>query len=172
MRTVVIDANVVATANDRADHAGHECVLACVDALRTAKRTGRVAIDAGGIIYGQYRRHASYRGRPGVGDEFFLWLHENQGVPRRCERVHLRRRDGDDEGPFEAFPDDPALDRFDEDDRVFVATARASAHRPPILNATDARWAPFLEALARHGISVEILCPELWPPRAPDPTGT
>jgi hypothetical protein len=162
VRTVVIDTNVLAAANGEATHANEACLLACVASLREVKRRGRVVIDAHGEILAQYWRHCSYRGGPGVGDEFFLWLHENQAVAKCCEAVRLRRRGKNPDADFEAFPDDPAFAGFDNDDRVFVAAAGASAARPPILNATDRRWSDHLHALARHDVAVEIVCPELW----------
>ncbi|MBI4493070.1 MAG: hypothetical protein HY690_09790 [Chloroflexi bacterium] len=46
-------------------------------------------------------------------------------------------------------------------DRKFVAVARACQRRPPVVNATDTDWWLFRDALKRHGVEVEFLCPDL-----------
>lgn len=59
------------------------------------------------------------------------------------------------------FPDDEMLAGFDRDDRKFVAVAIASGESPPILNASDTDWHDHRQALSRHGVAVEFVCPEL-----------
>ena len=62
---------------------------------------------------------------------------------------------------YREFPDDGELAGFDLADRKFVAVARAAGTHPPILNASDTDWWNDREALARNGVRVEFLCPEL-----------
>lgn len=66
---------------------------------------------------------------------------------------------------FAEFPADANLAGFDRADRKFVAVALASGDSPPIVNATDSDWWLFREALQRHGVQVEFLCPELMQAR-------
>ena len=59
------------------------------------------------------------------------------------------------------FPEDSDLADFDWNDRKFVAVACAAGTSPPILNASDTDWLRHHEALGRHGVRVNFLCPEL-----------
>ena len=62
------------------------------------------------------------------------------------------------ENEFEEFPDDPALDGFDPDDRKFIAVALAHLERPPILQAVDGQWWDFRDAFRQHGVTIEFIC--------------
>ena len=157
---VVVDTNVLVVANLKNDQTGPDCVLACVDALETAKKKRVVCIDSGSRFFNEYFRHANRSGEPGLGDVFVKWLWERQAHPLHCERVEITPKPGDTED-FEEFPDDPELDHFDRTDRKFVAVALRSRHQPTILNATDTDWWHFNAALGKHKISVRFLCPEL-----------
>ncbi len=64
------------------------------------------------------------------------------------------------ENEFEEFPDDPALEGFDPDDRKFIAVAVAHPEGPPILQAVDSQWWDFRAAFRRNGIIVEFICEE------------
>ena len=158
---VVIDTNVLVTANNKSDHAGLDCLLTCVNALEEAKKHSVVTIDNGMLILDEYRRHASLGGQPGVGDAFLKWLWQNQGNPRHCEQVTITPT-GCDKRDFQEFPDDPALLGFDPSDRKFVAAALASRNLPTILNATDSDWWKFRQAFAANGLTIIFLCPDLF----------
>ena len=75
----------------------------------------------------------------------------------RCDLVTITPIDGS-ENEFEEFPDDPALNDFDPDDRKFIAVAIAHLEKPPILQAVDSQWWDFRDALRRNGIIVEFIC--------------
>ncbi len=62
------------------------------------------------------------------------------------------------ENEFEEFPDDPALDDFDPDDRKFIAVTIAHPEKPPILQAVDSQWWDFRDAFRRNGVTVEFIC--------------
>jgi hypothetical protein len=155
---VVIDTNVPVVANRRSA-ASSACVETCVNEILAITRdeTRRVALDLEGFIIREYIANLSFAGQPGVGDAFLKWLHANQAVVERCEKVPITRAGpgGDD---FPDFPADEALARFDPSDRKFVAVARAHPAHPPILEATDAKWWGWREALARNGVTVQFLC--------------
>lgn len=161
MPTVVIDTNVLVTANAKAEQAGPDCVLACVDALEEARARKLVLVDGGMRIFEEYRRHASLSGQPGLGDAFFKWLWNNQANPRHCEQVAITPK-ANDVLDFEEFPNDPGLAGFDRADRKFVAVALASGKRPTVLNATDSDWWDFRRSLETHGLQIEFLCPGLF----------
>jgi hypothetical protein len=155
--SVVVDTNVLVVANGAHPPAPDGCMSACVDALERA-RAGVVLIDAAGHILGEYARHASHAGQPGVGDRFFKWLWDRQAMPAHCVQVPIT---GDEASGFREFPDDPALAGFDRSDRKFVAVALASGRRPAVLNASDTDWCLFDAVLTRHGLNVTHLCPQL-----------
>ena len=75
----------------------------------------------------------------------------------QCGLVPITPVDGS-ENEFEEFPDDPALNDFDPDDRKFIAVAAAHPERPPILQAVDSQWWDFRNALSRNGVIVEFIC--------------
>jgi len=153
----VIDANVLAVANFRADHADLNCVENCIQFLMRIYRreAGSVTVDASGEIMREYSTYASHKGQPGVGDHFFKWLHDHQGYPDICEAVVIHPHP---ERGFEEFPDDPDLSAFDPSDRKYVAAASASHRAPVICNAVDSDWANFSPAFSKLGISVRQLC--------------
>jgi len=154
---VVVDTNVAVVANRRED-ASDGCVRACVnEILAITGDEKRVAIDLEGLIIREYMRNLSLAGQPGVGDAFLKWLHQNQAVTDRCEKVAITRL-GAGEEDFPSFPEDEALAEFDPSDRKFVAVARAHPEAPPVLEATDSKWWGWHEALQRNGVAVHFLC--------------
>jgi hypothetical protein len=154
--SVVVDTNVIRVADELAPQTGADCVVRCADTLEDLAR-GVVSIDSGGRIMLEYLGGVGrFPWEPGTA--FVRQLQQNEWNPAHCERVDIHEHP--DRG-FQEFPDDPDLARFDRSDRKFVAVAIASADNPPILNATDSDWSPVKDALARHGVVVEFLCPEL-----------
>jgi len=153
----VVDTNVLVVANGRAEQAGPDCVISCIKALMCLKKDGRIVLDDGMRILKEYKARASLSGQPGVGDAFFKWVWDNQFDAERCELVPIMPVDDSIE-TYEEFPDDPALRGFHADDRKFVAVARASPSRPPVLNAVDSDWWIFREPLERNGVVVKFLC--------------
>ena len=157
---VAVDTNVAIAANGESQQATLPCVQACRARLVAVRSRNRVLIDDGGLIFTEYRRHLSPRGQPGLGDAFFKWLWNNQANSQVCRQVaispitHSLRA-------FAEFPDDPDLAGFDRMDQKFVAVVLASQELATILDATDTDWWDYREALSRHGIQVEFLCPEL-----------
>ena len=98
-----------------------------------------------------------------MGDAFLLWAWRNHTNPQHCEIVPVERTA---EGEFAAFPATPDLAGFDLSDRKFVAVALTHEANPPVVNATDTDWHHHHEALTRHGVRVEFLCPtEMARPR-------
>lgn len=155
---VVVDTNVPLVANGKAEQAGWECEDACIHAWIQVQAERRTLLDDKGLIIKEYRQKLSHSGQPGLGDAFFKWLHENQANSQHCRTVPVTVHA--DRG-FAEFPDDPRLEKFDKDDRKFVAVARASETGPQVLDATDTDWWHDRETLAEHGIQIVFLCPEL-----------
>ena len=153
-----MDTNVAVVANGQHGQAGPSCRRNCVDALRRIQNDCLVLLDDKRLILDEYRKNLSPSGQPGLGDAFFKLLHDNQSNPEFCRTVavnlHLDRG-------FEEFPADPRLSSFDDDDRKFVAVARASGTNPEVLNASDTDWWQYRQELSEHGVRVVFLCPEL-----------
>lgn len=157
--SVIVDTNVAIVANWCHEAASEQCVTTCIDALLAAQ-IDVVLVDDGYRIFDEYRRHLSHSGQPGVGDAFFKWLWNNQANPASCRQVAVTPSELAGR-VFEEFPDDPSLAEFDRNDRKFVAVALASGEWPWILNATDTDWRTFNDALTRHGVQVQFLCPDM-----------
>lgn len=153
----VIDTNVLVVANGKHEPAAVRCIDACIDALLAARQR-QVVIDDAQHILGEYRKHCSFAGQPGVGDAFFKWLWQRQADPRHCRAVQITPHSV---RGFAEFPADRRLVAFDRGDRKFAAVAVAAGDAPPILNASDTDWWAARHALADHGLTVTFLCPEL-----------
>lgn len=160
MSAVVVDTNVAVTANGKSlpDSVSIACVAACARRLQTIRQDGVVVLDDGWRILREYKANIAESGQPGVGDAWLKWLLTNLANPERCQRVAITPVDAPQ--MFAEFPADPALAQFDKSDRKFVAVSRAHPARPAVLNATDSDWQNHRSALARHGVTVEFLCPD------------
>ena len=154
----VVDTNVPIVANRKSDMS-LDCALACVRALHEIMVSGRIALDSGRIIIGQYMSHLLASGQPGVGDKFLKWVLTHQANPARCVSVPVTPKAGDPPS-FEEFPNHPGLVGFDVADRIFVAVSAADPDRPPILQASDSKWWGWKNALEQCGVRVDFLCPE------------
>ena len=157
---VVVDTNVPKVANGREEspQASPRCVRTCISRIRRIMRgEDKLVLDENGLILREYRRNLHSSGQPGAGDAFLGWILRTGAA--MCESVPITLVDGL-EIEFDEFPDDPALKRFDEDDRKFIAVARAHPDKPPILQAVDSKWLNFRDALHQNGVRVEDLCPE------------
>jgi len=152
----VVDTNVVIIANRR-DGGSRICANACSQALWKIAKTGRLALDSGLEIFGEYKKYCSFSGQPGVGDAFFKWVHDNLWRSEKVVRVKIKRHK---ERGYVEFPDLAGLAAFDPSDRKFVAVAARHSEHPPILQAADSKWWGFREALFHAGITVVFLCPD------------
>jgi hypothetical protein len=119
-----------------------------------------VLLDDAGLILDEYLKQKPHGFPQGPGDAFLVWVYDNQANSAHIRVVPVTLLDGDQRG-FAEFPDDPELLAFDNDDRKFVAVAVASGDAPSILNATDTDWWIHRDALARHGVRITFLCPQL-----------
>ena len=159
MRTdVVMDTNVAVVANGAASHAGPDCEDACLSALERIRNEHRLVLDNQGAIVGEYRKRLRPAGQPGPGDAFFKWLWDHQANESFCVMVAVTPNK---KRAYLEFPEDSDLADLHWDDRKFVAVACAAGTSPPILNASDTDWLRHHEALGRHGVRVNDLCPEL-----------
>lgn len=158
---VVIDANLLASANFYADHISDSCIEACIRFLIDVQiNGGMVSVDVQGEIFREYARYCNHKGEPNVGDAFFKWLFDNQGYPAVCEKVAIHP---DSSHGYREFPVDVSLENFDRSDRKYVAVAMASAYQPVIHNATDSDWIDFQSVLLKFGIQIHQHClPDLY----------
>ena len=157
----IVDTNVAIVANDAVltpddpKRRSPGCVEACVDALVALTENGHLVLDSGGIISAQYHRYLSFAGQPGPGDIFMKWVHDNQWNATLCVRVDITPN-GD--RVFEEFPEALELEKFDRDDRVFIAVAIAHGGEVEILQGVDAKWRRWVTALTVAGVTVRFLC--------------
>jgi hypothetical protein len=159
---VIVETNVLATANGCADHVTPHSVRKCIAALQNIRGTELVLVDDAMRIFKEYLRYATPKGQPGLGDVFLKWIWDNRANQQVCRQIKITQRTNAPDD-FNEFPVDNELSRFDWSDRKWVAVSIASGLGPRILNATDTDWWQFSTALRRHNIVVEFLCPELMP---------
>ena len=152
----IVDTNVCVVSN-RPQGMPLQCVSNCARCLHEIVTKGILVMDTGGIVFAEYKRHLSFAGQPGPGDVFFKWMVDNRYRPDRVAQVALTPH-AVREGEFAEFPDDPELEGFDRDDRVFVALALAHQSRPAIQNASDSDYWHHRDALAKHDVMVNHVC--------------
>jgi len=160
----VVDTNVPLAANGSSD-ASDVCMLACIDCLVQIVTNGHVVLDNLWLILGEYMNKLDPSNQRGMGNEFLKWVLNNQANADRCTLVPITQKSGSfqDGTPldFEEFPDHPDLRDFVPSDRKFVAVAFVHPEHPPILNATDTDWLIAKEVLAKCGVRVVFICPEI-----------
>lgn len=161
---IVVDTNVPMVANKMTPQASPACILTCVRKIRDIQAQKYLLVmDRQHTILREYIRNLQ-NALPGVGPEFLRWVITNQHNPDLCHQVDITPT-GPDE--YQEFPQDPDLDNFDRSDRKFVAVALTHADKPPILNASDSDWMIYRDVLAKYGVRIEFLCPELMVGRQP-----
>ena len=158
--TVIVDTNVAWVASGKSEQASEDCVATCVEKLEQINNDEmKLALDRERRIIDEYQR-LEQTGPYSIGYQFYKWVEMNWSNPERCDLVSIKPVDGL-EINFEEFPDDPALEKFDSDDRKFIAVACAHPQKPPILQAVDEKWRDFLDALHQNGVTVEYLCEDV-----------
>ena len=154
---VVVDTNVAKVANGESPQASPSCVNICINRLeRIMHGEAKLVLDENRIILDEYSRNLCPKGN-NVGDRFLKWCLRNRTNPKRCVCVSITPIENS-KTEFKEFPDDPALQNFDPDDRKFVAVAIAHCEKPPILQAVDSGWLNFRDALCQHDVKVEFIC--------------
>jgi len=121
-----------------------------------------VVIDDKSEVIRNYRQYLSGKGQPGLGDAFLKYICDNEYDATKVIRVRL---DKEDDGSYAVFPKDSRLSAFDPADRIFVALVLACPQTTTILNAVDSDYSHHADALNRHGVQVEELCPGLLKPQ-------
>lgn len=164
MDAVIVDTNVIVIANDT-DDKRKDCRERCharIKQIRDQRET--VILDDGWRIFEEYKRYVDPNTRKRDGDLFVKRLMQNLKNPEICKMVRIAPLAGNG-NEFAEFPnDDEELTDFHKKDRKFIAVALAhqaeAGHAPTILLAIDRGWLQFTDALASHGVSVELICEE------------
>lgn len=154
----VVDTNIAINANGKNGkgepaQASLECQLICSEWLTNCKNI-HIALDDADLIMGEYKKHLSYAGQPGIGDMFFRYLHDNQHDSTK--KIHLVNITPsiDTLRGFEELP----INKLDPSDRKFLATAVVA--KAIIVNATDSDWSEQRLLLETLQIEVKQLCPD------------
>lgn len=156
---IVVDTNVLVTANGRDTHADIRCRIACIEELERIRNSCQLLLDNRRLIFDEYSKKSNRSGQPGDGDSFLKWVWDNLWLDQKIRQVVVTPHG--DRG-FVEFPTDSRLKDFDRDDRKFVAVAVSSNSSPKVVNATDSRsWWHYREELHDIGIDVSFTCPEL-----------
>lgn len=153
----VIDTNVPVVANG-GHESGPRCQLEAIRVIREITAGGGLVLDTGGRIFSEYQTYLSFSGQPGVGDEFFRWVHDFQWRDEYCTRVMLTPTAADPDD-FVEFPSTtPGLETFDRADRKFIAVAVANGAHTEVVEATDGEWWECREAFSEAGITITFIC--------------
>ena len=163
MNAVIVDTNVIITANDEAEHASPDDVEKCQKRIKQILEQQETSVvDDGWRILNEYKRYVNLETRKGIGDLFVKTLLQNlRRRPAICTTVRINPLDGS-ETDFDEFPTTEALSDFDVADRKFIAVAVAYERdydkKATILQALDRKWEPFRKAFEEEGVQVEFLC--------------
>ena len=162
MDAVIVDTNVIVTANDVDNDDRADCRERCQDRLQQIlDQRKKVVVDDRWRILGEYEDNVDPNTRKGIGDVFVKTLLQNLGNPEICTMVHITPSD-QNETDFEEFPTDDALSDFDPDDRKFIAVAvvyeNVYQQKAVLLQAVDSQWYGLREALFQNGLEVEFIC--------------
>ena len=152
MRYEVVDTNVLIVAEGGASHADDECRAAAKEALSDTRNRRSLVLDRQWYILGEYRAHFEAVAQPREGAEFYIWAVGRSGA-REVDIDHHPER------VFVEFPSDPRLERFDRNDRKFVAATVASGvEHTELVNAVDSDYSEHRVALRDAGVIVRELC--------------
>jgi hypothetical protein len=156
----VVDTNVAVTANGGHGAASRGCVDSSARALQRIMLDGHLYIDQAGQIVREYRDNLHAKGQPGPGDAFLKWVltHEWGGI--KITRVPLTASESDPDD-FRELPTPADGIQYDPSDCKFLAVSAAHSAHPPILQATDSKWWGWRDSLAKAGIPLHFLCPEI-----------
>ena len=163
MDAVIVDTNVIVIANDTDDER-KDCRNRCQDRLQQIRdQRETVIVDDGWRIFEEYERYVKPNTRKRNGDLFVKRLLQNLGNPNICKMVHITPLVGNGTD-FAEFPNDEILAGFHKKDQKFIAVALAHqrdiGETPTILLAIDRGWLQFTDALASHGVSIDLICEE------------
>ena len=161
MDAVIVDTNVIITANGEAEHASPDCVERCQQRIKQILDQSETAlVDDRWRILNEYKKYVNLETRKGIGDLFVKTLLQNlMRRPAICTVVRINPLDGS-ETDFEEFPTTEALSDFDVADRKFIAVAVAyGKQKATILQALDRKWEPFRKAFEQEGVQIDFLCP-------------
>ena len=153
----IVDTNVAVVANGKSAQASEECVATCTHRLQgIINGDTKLVLDNKWAILREYRQNLHSNGTD-AGDRFLAWCLRNWANQEQCDLVSITPIEGS-ETEYKEFPDDSALQKFDPDDRKFIAVALAHPEKPPILEAMDKQWWQLRDALRRNGVTVEFIC--------------
>ena len=159
MKPVVVDTNVLAVSDGRAEaQASAKCKAACDARLHKLKTNGVVVIDRDFLLLGEYLKNINMR-KQSVAVAFLKWLMQGSARDARVSSVILTPTNAA-KTAFVEYPEHPGLAGFDQSDRKFVAVAYAHQPRGTILNAVDTDWLAIRSPLAELGVGLESVCEE------------
>ena len=154
-KRAAVDTNVMIVANGKDHESGPACILASSRKLRELQNDAVLLLDTEGEILKEYKNHMSYAGQPGIGDAFFKWLHDNQAVQGKVEKINVTKTGN----LFNIVSARESLQGFDPSDHKFLAVAMTCKDHVDIYNATDSDWQEYSEAIEEiENIAVVELC--------------
>lgn len=156
MNNQIIETNIIAAANHKADHLNEQQQDKCVLFLIKHKENSVTYIDDNNLILNEYRKYCHFSGAPFMGDYFFKWLWDQQCNIQICKRIKLNQTD--DHGfEFLEVKEYLELNSFDKSDKKFVAVCLSADKIPEIYNACDSDWDEYSDVFKAIGIKVNTI---------------
>lgn len=149
----VVDTNIAVIANGRETTASDACQLKAIEFLEMLVAKDRTIIDSGNRVLTEYRKRLKAEGQPGVGDQFFRHLLDNQGNTKAVRVVEESDARAD---PLRHAFTHGNLSGFDPSDRPFALCAAVGRAR--VVTATDSDWLIHEVGLQACGVRVDFVC--------------
>ena len=149
----VVDTNVAVVANGRDTTASNTCQLKAIEFLEALVNRDRSVVDLGGKIFDEYRKRLRAEGQPGVGDQFFRYLLDNQGNVKAVRVID--ESDARANALKHAF-EQGGLSAFDPSDRPFAICSAVGKAR--VATATDSDWLIHSVGLQACGVRIDFVC--------------
>lgn len=158
----IIDTNVplhAAKTLDEMNDTEVRCKECCFEFIENfiGNPNSKIVLDDCYEIYNEYTRNINIRSGPSIAVLFLRWVSNHINRIPAEDLVHL---DKTARHTYKTFPSHPSLDKFDKDDRKFIALSIAHPQHPKIVQGTDYKWKLYVDTFLEFGIFVLFLCPE------------
>lgn len=123
-------------ATGAAEHVSDSCRIKCLTKLFELITNHILLIDDQSLILSEYKGAIGSAPDETFGRSFLTHIFDNIAVPSRVQQIRISPTMAN-VASFAEFPSDKALEKFDADDRKFVAVSISDKNQSTILQGAD-----------------------------------